>query len=288
MEVSVHTLNAFTKGSEGGNPAGVVLKSDFLTEEKMQMIAKKIGFSETAFIQTSQHADYKIRYFTQTNEVNLCGHATIASFHLLLSKKMIKEATYTIETGAGILKVHIANSKIYLSQTLPKYFDIIDKEEIVRSLHIHSNDLDKQLPIQIVSTGLRDIIIPIKKKSILNTIHPDFNLIKQISKKYNVDGYHLFTLDSNDALTAHCRNFAPIHNINEESATGTSTGALTCYLHKHNKLPITTKPFVFEQGFAMGTPSEIVSTLKINKQNEIDMIEVGGMATYVNVKHMTI
>ena len=64
MKVKVHILNAFAKTHSGGNSAGVVLDADYLSEEQMQAIAKKVGFSETAFIQKSQQANYKVRFFT--------------------------------------------------------------------------------------------------------------------------------------------------------------------------------------------------------------------------------
>ncbi len=81
--VTVYSVNAFTLNGKGGNPAGVCLDADGLSESKMQAIAAKVGYSETAFVQkpVSAKADYKTRFFTPTREVNLCGHATIATFY---------------------------------------------------------------------------------------------------------------------------------------------------------------------------------------------------------------
>ena len=80
MKIVVIKVNAFTESINGGNPAGVVLNSPELTEKQMAYITKQIEVSETAFVFPSKKADYKIRFFTSEIEVDLCGHATIATF----------------------------------------------------------------------------------------------------------------------------------------------------------------------------------------------------------------
>lgn len=87
MKIRVYTLHSFAKTMDGGNPAGVVLDAEDLLEKDMQLIAAKVGFSETAFVQKSEKASYKVRFYTPIEEVNLCGHATIAVFSLLASQK---------------------------------------------------------------------------------------------------------------------------------------------------------------------------------------------------------
>ncbi|MBC8931820.1 PhzF family phenazine biosynthesis protein, partial [Escherichia coli] len=74
-------------------------------------------------------------------------------------------------------------------------------------------------PIQIVSTGLKDILVPIKSEADLYTLEPNFEEVKKVSKHYEVVGMHLYTF-SDDRII--CRNFAPLFDINEEAATGTS------------------------------------------------------------------
>ena len=83
--VEVYVVRAFSKGGKGGNKAGVVLDSHDLMPAKMMAIAKDLGYSETAFLTESDVADFKVRYFTPTEEVPLCGHATIATFSILNS-----------------------------------------------------------------------------------------------------------------------------------------------------------------------------------------------------------
>lgn len=283
MDIQVYILDAFSYQEKGGNPAGVVLNADHLSTAQMQQIAYQLGFSETAFILTSTVADYHIRYFTPNHEVDLCGHATIASFYLMVNQQYIHPGKYQIETLAGRLGVHIQEDHyVFLTQPLPQFDIEVDRQEIVDSLGISVAELSIDLPVQIVSTGLRDMMIPIRSLSTLQRIEPDLEQIKVISQKYDVVGYHLFTLDTNSDAIAQCRNFAPLYDIPEESATGTSTGALMCYLHQHHSIPATaTAPFIFEQGYTMNLPSRLLATLQLNNQGSIESVQVGGLAANI-------
>ncbi|MBG9798631.1 PhzF family phenazine biosynthesis protein [Brevibacillus laterosporus] len=289
MEVMVYTLNAFATDPNGGNPAGVVLEADLLKQKDMQTIAHIVGFSETAFIQTSSIADFKIQFFTPNAEVDLCGHATIAAFYLMVCQQKISHGTYTLECKAGLLQVTVENDyHIFLSQALPTFYDQPDREDIIKSLHISAEDLDQRLPLEIVSTGLKDILVPIRSLEVLNKITPDFNQITLLSKKYQVIGFHLFTLDTKNEMIATCRNFAPLYDIPEESATGTSCGALTCYLYKHKIISDhTIHRLAFAQGHSMNQPSTIISRLSV-KQGRITQIEVGGTASNIQKRSVTL
>ena len=285
MKVKVYTLNAFGKTNTGGNPAGVVLDADNLNEDQMKQIAKEVGFSETAFVMDSHIADFKVRFFTPNNEVDLCGHATIASFFLLSSLEIISQGSYSQETKAGVLNIDIEeDGTIYMTQTSPIFSDILNKEEIAYSLSISSDSISSQLPIEVVSTGLPDIIIPVKSLDDLFSIIPDFDEISRISKKYNAVGYHVFTFETENDSIAHSRNFAPLLGIPEESATGTATGALVSYLYKYNKISKDNMDDLnFEQGYSMNMPSEIKARLEINNK-EISAVKIGGKGS--NIKEL--
>ncbi len=142
------------------------------------------------------------------------------------------------------------------------------------------------LPIQIVSTGLKDIFIPIKSLDQLTQIKPNFERVKQVSKEFDVIGYHLFALETKFSATAHCRNLAPLYDIDEEAATGTSSGALSCYLFKYGKINESQiNDLIFEQGYSMNRPSEIRAKLYVNRE-EITRVRVGGTAT--NIKQISL
>lgn len=283
MKIKAYTLNSFAKSIEGGNPAAVVFNADTLSENEMKKIAGIIGFSETAYVMKSNCADFKVRFFTPAEEVDLCGHATIATYYLLLHLGQIKPGRYTQETKAGILKVDVKEDKsIIMNQALPNFYETICKDEIADSLNITVTEIVENLPVQIVSTGLRDIIVPIKNIDILNSIKPDFEKVAGISKKYNTVGYHMFTLESLNGSNAHCRNLAPLYGIPEESATGTSNGALACYLFKYGKItPKNIEHIVFEQGYSMEKPSEIIASLTVQNKEIIEVM-VGGKALNIS------
>lgn len=273
----VHTVNAFAKTKQGGNPAGVVIGQAF-SDVEMQKIAKMVGFSETAFVEQINSSDFKIRFFTPCAEVELCGHATIAAFSLLRDKSVIKTGLYNLKTKIGIINIKVENKNIFMTQDLPKFYEKISRHEIMDCLNIDVDDLIEELPTQIVSTGLRDILVPIKELKVLTCFNPNYKKITALSQKYNVIGIHAFSLESKFGATAHCRNFAPLYGIPEESATGTSNGALACYLYKYGVISKEqASDLLFEQGYSMGRPSEISVKLEITDK-QIDRVSVGGSA----------
>lgn len=274
MKIIVYQLNSFAKVSGGGNPAAVVLNAENLSQEMMQETAKIIGVSETAFVMASEKADYRIRYFTPVSEVGLCGHATIAVFSLLKELKIIRDGEYFLETAAEVLKVMISGKEVLMDMQKATFYNHIDASIVADTLNISPEDLmDGPYP-QVVSTGLKDLIIPLKSKAILDGIVPDFRKIERISEMNGIEGYHLFALDEN--VTAWTRNFAPLLGIPEESATGTASGALAAYLYCHGLLRENQKrDLIFRQGESMGRPSEIRVVMTASDK-DIERIQVGG------------
>lgn len=277
MKLKVYTLSSFAKSIEGGNPAGVVLHADDLSEQAMKKVAGIVGFSETAFVMKSDKADFKVRFFTPVEEVDICGHATIATFSILLRKGYIKQGIYSQETKAGVLCVEVMeDATIMMHQNPPGYYEIISKREIADTLNIDETDMIEELPIQIVSTGIRDIMIPIKSIDMLNAIKPDFEKVSKLCRTYNTVGYHMFTFETLYHSNVYCRNLAPLFGIPEESATGASNGALACYLLKYDKIKSEDAAhIVIEQGYSMGKPSEIIGEL-IMEDNKLVGVKVGG------------
>lgn len=274
----IYTLNAFANIKAGGNPAAVMLDADNLNKKQMQEIARKIGFSETAFIEESKKASFKIDFFTPNKQVDICGHATIAAFTLLRDKKIISAGKYTQETLAGVLAINVEENAVFMQQNLPQYYNAPTVEEIAASLNIATGEINRQIPMQIVSTGLKDIMVPIKKLDTLLKLQPDFEQIKKISSTYDCIGMHVFSLETLYNSNAHCRNFAPLYEIYEEAATGTSNGALACYLYDNEIFP--KKDFInlkFEQGEVLNRPAEIF--VKLEAENKcIKNVFVGGNA----------
>lgn len=272
MKISVYVASAFSKNHQGGNKAGVVLLEKPLTTQQKMAIAKRMGYAETAFVSTSDVADYRLEYFTPKEEVDLCGHATIGAFTILKHLNQLFKHHYTIETNSGVLSISINHDGIFMTQNNPLFYEVLSSTELTDCFDIKA--IDPSRPIQVVSTGLKDILIPIKSAAELHKLQPDFEHIKAVCQHYRVIGMHLYAFDGDSII---CRNFAPLYDINEEAATGTSNSALACYLHKHHPQKET---YVFEQGHTLGSPSEIWVKLATNRKNEIEKVSVGGKGYY--------
>lgn len=277
MKIPVYVASAFSKDQQGGNKAGVVLFESSLSILQKMAIAQELGYAETAFISESTVADYRFEYFTPKEEVDLCGHATIAAFVILQYLDKLTKDRYTIETNSGVLTITLKGDAIFMQQNSPAFFELVTPDELKDCFDIST--IDPHYPIQIVSTGLRDILIPIQSETTLHQLQPHFEEIKAVSERYDTIGFHLYTFN-NDRII--CRNFAPRYNINEEAATGTSNCALACYLHaKHN---IHKPLYQFEQGYSLNSPSEISVKLVTTAQNDIEQVFVGGKGYYTETK----
>lgn len=283
--MTVHKIRSFVYNQSGGNPAGVVLDLDkSLSDVEMLNIAKEVGFSETAFIANGTNgADFDLRFFTPTDEVPLCGHATIASFWHLAKIGMLTKESYIQNTKAGHLAIKVTQREaddfqVVMAQTPPiqvKSKLTFDDDFIAA---FPNAKIDANLPIDIWSTGLEDILLPIETPEALNDLKVNFSALSELSKRYDVVGVHAFALKDGKV---HARNFAPLYGIDEESATGTSNGALTAYLHHYLYPNDEQLSLCVLQGESMGETSAIFTTSIRDKDDT--QIWVGGSCSYMPV-----
>jgi len=282
--VDVYVASAFSKDNVGGNKAGLVFDRPDLSAVQKMAIAKKLGYAETAFITSSSVADFCLEYFTPTEEVPLCGHATIGTFAILNLLNKLSKNNYTIETKSGVLSIEVdPDGMVFMAQNTPTFFNELSLDLFNDCLDTSS--INDKLPIQIVSTGLRDIMVPIKSTKHLQQLDPNFSVMTELSKEQNVIGVHAFALEEGmDNITAICRNFAPLYDIDEESATGTSNCALACYLFKYVEKK---SQYIFEQGYNLNSPSRIVVNLKTH-DDMIDAVFVGGYGYLVEKKSLSV
>jgi len=281
-----YIVDAFTETLFGGNPAGVVILpegADFPSDEVMVKTAAELRYSETAFIKKLNDKEFNIRYFTPAAEVDLCGHATIGSFKALLYGGYIKDNdTYINHTLAGDLNIVVTNGQVLMDMASPvKINEIADEtglEELYKIMGLDYADQKAKgvtLIPQMISTGLPDIMMPVASQADLEAIAPDFPALSKLSERYEVVGVHAFTTDCEEGTTCHVRNFAPLYDIDEEAATGTSNGALTYYGYL-NGFVKSGDDCRFVQGEKMQRPSVINS--HIEADDEGCKIQVGGSA----------
>src|SRR6478735_8406637 len=136
-EVNVKTVYAFSINGTGGNPAGVVLDADHLSNEEKQRVAAKLGLSEVAFVSQSVDADFKLDFFTPNRQIAHCGHATIATFSYLKQLGRIKGDHSSKKTIEGNRDIYFKNGFAYMEQTSPSYVHVEnDVTEILESLSL--------------------------------------------------------------------------------------------------------------------------------------------------------
>ena len=268
-----YIVDAFTDQPFGGNPAGVVLLNgnSFPNETLMLQIAAELRYSETAFVRRDSEKEFTLRYFTPMAEVDLCGHATIASF-ALMHRVLGITGQCLCHAKAGDIHVE-AGPRVLMQMTPSEVLKTIeDTEEVYRALGVC--DYTPALPVMIVSTGLPDFMIQVEDVETLNRLPLDMNAINAVTEKHNAVSFHVFAFD-NDGYTAHVRDFGPLYGIPEESATGTANASLTHYLQQNGCIP-PTGDFSFLQGEAMGLPSVVATRVTAD-----GTIYVGGTAAVV-------
>ncbi len=276
--MKIFIVNAFTSNPFSGNQAGVVLlgvEEDFPEANHMLSVAKELKHSETCFVKKIGDNSFRFRYFSPTDEVGFCGHATIAGISLLREINLVEIGKCTVKTNAEIYNIDVRFDSIFITMPAPKHLYILsedDNKNLCASLGITKNDIVESQPPQIIEAGLKDIILMVKNDDVLDKILLNRELLVDLSIKLDVVGVHVFSLCSDNGLLAKCRNFAPRFGIDEECATGTSNAGLTSFLDAHNKI-IPNKINNILQGNKMGAASTI-RTLMLPDKN----VQIGGDA----------
>lgn len=292
-EVIVYQIDSFTKEKFKGNPAGVVLNAENLTAEEMQLIARELNNSETAFVlkpDQNDHFDYHVRYFTPTTEVPICGHATIGSLYAKAIEDQLDSCTIKINTQVGILPIDILkkNNDYLITMTQGSFslelpFDLSTTQKIMEALGLKMEDLNLQCPVQIASTGHSKVMIGINSRTQLNTLTPDFGALLNLSKEINCNGYFVFTFDSDDKdILTYGRMFAPAIGIQEDPVTGNANGPLGGYLIQNKIVKVSDETFEFtgRQGETINRIGQM--KVEVTIQNHIpELIRITGNAVSV-------
>jgi PhzF family phenazine biosynthesis protein len=291
-------VDAFTTSPFKGNPAGVVLDANGLSDSQMQYIAREMNLSETAFILPASEtgANLQIRWFSPISEVPLCGHATIASFHALAEEcmegmKANGQHYFRLQTQRGILSVRVEKNfyrnAIEFELPVPK-FKIKKKLplKLFNALNLNQKDLQHDIPVVMDSY----LYIPLKNISMLEKLSPEYLSLSKEMDTLKVNGVCLFTLKTKENQSSvHSRFFAPNYGINEDPVTGSANGPLGCYLFQyaipagysivHRELSDGRIEFVGEQGDAIDRAGRVKIRLRILQNNIEDLFIVGEAVT---------
>ena len=267
--INIFQIDAFSDKAFGGNPAGVTF-GDGLTKEEMQLIAKEMNLAETAFLSKSDKADYNLRWFTPKMEVELCGHATIASLHFLSENNLIKNnPEIKFDTLSGILKCRAENNRYYMQIPIYKINEYPgNRDEILNALTIDKCDVFDSIPFLLLENDY--LYIYIKKLSALKKLKPNFKDLLKLSKENKFGGAAVFTKETvEDGNFAHLRFFAPYYGIDEDPVTGSANGPLMLVLNYLGfvKFGNDDVNLTFEQGDIIGRRGRIgVSFSPVKKE----------------------
>ncbi len=298
-------VDAFTSTPFKGNPAGVLVDARGLREDVMQMIASEMNLSETAFIlpPSRKDADIRIRWFTPTEEVPLCGHATIAGFHALAEEGLAGMSSngqhyFRLETRSGILRVKVEKNfkgiSVEFDLPIPKFRKLkVPPADVLKALGIQRRDLIPGMPI------VKDLYlyIPVQRLSMLRKIRPQFDDLGSLLRRKKLMGVCVFSLQTVDAASAvHSRFFAPSFGINEDPVTGSANGPLGVYLElfgsrQGRRIPVRDLPdgrreYVGEQGDIIGRPGRV--RVRVERKNGgVERVSITGEAVTVCTATMT-
>ena len=276
--VQVHQVDAFTDQRFGGNPAGVVLDAQELSDAVMRKITRELNVSETAFVLPSAEADLKLRYFTPTgDEVKFCGHSTVGAMYMLGHENRLGIAgpgdyTFTVETGAGVLPMRVsidAEDAITVEYQAPRIAledTEIDHAAFAKILGISVDQLDTRYPVLWEATNA-DLFAVVPSLDKLRDLQVDTRNMERYGKEHGVVAYCLMTPETYDSLNAiHCRCYAPAVGIPEDPFTGSVQGGLAAYATEYGLICDPSKEFGVEQGHSLERPGSV--RIQLTKHND--------------------
>jgi trans-2,3-dihydro-3-hydroxyanthranilate isomerase len=264
MDHRFYTLDVFTTIRFQGNPVAVITDGDGLSLDQMQAIAREMNLSETVFVQkpSNDRALARLRIFTTKEELKLAGHPVIGTWFLLAELGVVPAQEGGVhvmqQTGAGILPVEIRfkdgrPQRVTMTQKHASFkASRIDKKKLTAALGLSLKDLNPELEPELVSTGIYNLMVPLKNRKSLSKIQMNMIELARLLGKEAALAY-CFAVDTNHGIRA--RGMMP-WELYEDAATGSAAGSLGAYLVKHGKVG-SGHTLQITQGVEMGRPSHI-------------------------------
>lgn len=249
---------AFTDTPLGGNPAGVVLDADGLTDAHMQTIAAEVGYSETAFLTATGQGRYRARYFSPRAEVPFCGHATIASAIALFHGT--GETSLQLETPVGEVPVTITMGDDGPLATLTSVAPRVEAAApelvaaVLAALAWREDELDPALPPRVAFAGARHLVLAAATRARLADLDYDFDALESIQREHDLTTIDLVWRETQ--ISFHARNSFPVGGVVEDPATGAAAAAFGGYLRALGQVE-TPATITIRQGDDMGRPSRL-------------------------------
>jgi len=288
-----YQADVFTGLPFGGNPVAVFPEAQDLTDYQLQQIAREMNLSETVFVlpPTDQAAVVRLRIFTPTQEIPFAGHPVLGTFFVLAELGIIpvKEPMmrFMQECNIGLfpVEIHVDGGLVewvVMTQPKPVFLGPVDAMEdvykIAGALGLPKYAItDMKWPIEVVSTGLPVLVVPLRTLTAVRSIQPDASAITDLCSRFGVNGIMVFTtVTVEPSATVHARMFAPSIGILEDPATGSASGALGAYLVQNGVVDVApTTEIVVEQGYEIERPSQILVRVE-SDDDIIQTVKVGG------------
>jgi PhzF family phenazine biosynthesis protein len=222
--MKTYIVDAFTNEAFKGNPAGVCILEEPISEEKMRLITKELNLSETAFIRKlEKNNTYSIRYFSPKMEMDLCGHATLASAKVVFDNNNLDEIHFITIQNLDLL---IRNSGEEIIMEFPVY-DVepaTAPEALLKALGI------QKIENCVYNHEYKILVLEIASAKILADLSPDFNLL--IHTHDSINGVSVTARSDKDNFDFESRYFWPWSGTNEDPVTGGTHTFLTKYWGK--------------------------------------------------------
>jgi trans-2,3-dihydro-3-hydroxyanthranilate isomerase len=286
MERRFYTLDVFTTTRFEGNPLAVITDGDGLSDDAMLAIAREMNLSETVFVQkpTEDNALARLRIFTTREELKLAGHPVIGTWFLLAELGVVpaQEGGVHIlqQTGAGVLPVEIRfkegrPQRVTMTQKVAAFRPAkINKKALAAALGLGLKDLDPQLEPEFVSTGISNLMLPLRNRAALANVSMNMIDLRKLLGNNGAMAY-CFTSGVNGKIFS--RGMLPWEQY-EDAATGSAAGSLGAYLVRHGKLSAGHTLSIL-QGEEMGRPSHI--EVEVTKSGKKLVPRVSGAAVKV-------
>ena len=289
--VHVFQIDVFTTEMFAGNPAGVVLGAERLSEAEMQALARELNNSDSAFVLPPDGPDHdvKLRFFTPTREVGFVGHASVAAHVARLAAGQGKVGKLRQKVRTGIYDVEVSGSvatpRVSVAIPAPEFQPAISADTRARLLDIFGIDtaaLDPKCPVVVTKRTSTRLMIGLRSADLLASLQPNLEELKRMTPHVGADGYFLFVRDARGPGTTESRLFSPVLGIPEDPVSGNAHGMLGAYLVANGLLPATGGRARFRgyQGRSMERPGEVDVEVEV-QGNEPHRIHISGAARVV-------
>ncbi len=298
QSLKFYQADVFTGQPFGGNPVAVFPDAHGLADYQLQRIAREMNLSETVFVlpPTDQAAVVRLRIFTPTQEIPFAGHPVLGTFFVLAQLGLIAVTDGVTrvmqECNIGLFPVELHAqegelTRVVMTQPKPEFLGPVDAIEdvykISSALGLPKYSIaDMKWSIEVVSTGLPVLIVPVRTLTAVRSIQPDATAIMDVCSRFGANGMMAFTtVTVEPSSTVHTRMFAPSIGILEDPATGSASGALGAYLVQNGVVDVApTTDIVIEQGYEIERPSQILVRIE-SDDDIIQTVKVGGQCVMV-------